>query len=1255
MDWLEAQQSDEYKGLSYEDQKKKYFRENIGPRTRTYNEGKQKWEKFNEYADSDQGSPASEIVNRAVASGAARPNSYDLNPVLTAEGQPAQGPQTDNGLTVWRDDNGQATVMSKAQYQQMINQRLNETASQRAAEVMGSYRQQRGIPEPPKLEEGLKPYISQGIKQIAANAAYTNDLDSTEKYGLAQVPWGNVGKQLVEGFKKSGPGRFQTAYTQDQGTINANTEPRNMLETVAQMTGQTIGDIPLMLGAGKVVGLAGKGIGAVVSNPLSKLMASRAGQVAAGVASKVAAPVLDTVAGRIATGVGSSLVKVPKFILNKLDDELAQGYAANAMLGATGDIKAQKGEINLSDIPEIAKQGAKGILMAKVLRKVGSLNDLLGKASENEIAYALQMRAEKAVMDTVKESGIKMSNEAIKKLATEAIANATGNAAMLAKIIRRGVLPVTEAVATTAAGVPFGGKFDVNNIVANYMMSVAMGAAGKLNDKITIQHEEVVKAYLDAHQPSYDEAGKITVEPGMDPVHAIMVSKGIENNAQYNAAKETPHFLNSLKPFFGDKVFGDKATNNYVIHGEQMDPLKRWVPSEKEIQSGEGFYPKMFVSEMGVEILKNARKLPRQQYGLRSFENAKRVVSNLGTGVEEILFQNIRQGRRDALVSQVDAGKITKSASEGFSYDERVNIGINRVAKTQNGRDTLDKSGVNYSKELTPKEKLASDWLTKSQSDLVRKINATRIACGKDPIPVMEDYTPFLRKFSKVDKQGNNPMEMTYEQIMARPDMHPDEISLVYKKRRVNSLAPVELDAFAAHHKYEQQALKYIHQTPSITQAREYMKAAGWERTNPEAHRYVTDRIDYMTGVNQYSKIDALPGARRFINYLNKSVGVSTIAYNVSTIASQIGAYKNSLIELGPVATAKGFLMNFDPKWRRFAEQRSVVLPDAMADFSMEDILKEDVHKLKGPLSEFGAAVHDDIKKAAIFGTLPMRVMDIEVRRGTWLAAYDYAIKQKKVGMTEADAIRYADDVVVRTQASGSPLDLSNIQMNPLGKSMTMFQTFPINELNYIIRETAGIGKNKSKAVEAKSGYEALIESKDKNGIVSKAIGKVSKDAQSAYDSDSMRTVRRIIRTGVASAVFSSAYGMFGMKSPSPAPIDAAIDAKDKDTPALEFLRTMAQYVPVVGGGARYGGSSIMGAGPGLIIDTLDWVAGKSGAKPGAILLGKWLGLPGVQQAYKMWKTDKQQSKEMMKGLFNRAGNSGLPQLPKMPKHGGIE
>ena len=241
----------------------------------------------------------------------------------------------------------------------------------------------------------------------------------------------------------------------------------------------------------------------------------------------------------------------------------------------------------------------------------------------------------------------------------------------------------------------------------------------------------------------------------------------------------------------------------------------------------------------------------------------------------------------------------------------------------------------------------------------------------------------------------------------------------------------------------------------------------------------------------------------------------------------------------------------------------------------------------------------------------PLQWLDYQTARATWLGAYEMAVK--KYGWKHKRAVTWADDVIVKTQASAQIGDIAPIQGTPMGKFMTLFQTFVINDYDMLTHDVFGF----------KNPYMNMAQ-KQKN------IG------------------RYILSTAVINAMYE---GVLKIRSPYPAPIwsiKRSVEEGDSFLQAtLGIAKELAEVYPVWGGTARWSSpyriaypafmqSAIVDpyqmferlvAKPSLTKDQLEWI-------------GKMLGFPGTSQAAKYFRRRKrgQTHAEAMLGVRAEAG-----------------
>jgi len=248
-------------------------------------------------------------------------------------------------------------------------------------------------------------------------------------------------------------------------------------------------------------------------------------------------------------------------------------------------------------------------------------------------------------------------------------------------------------------------------------------------------------------------------------------------------------------------------------------------------------------------------------------------------------------------------------------------------------------------------------------------------------------------------------------------------------------------------------------------------------------------------------------------------------------------------MEIGAKWLSKGAMSYLNEGRRNFAERESNVLLSRMFDIHAEEIfgmgVEREVSKVKSAYvrgkAKFGKA-----------GIKPLQWLDLMSAKIAWLGAYEKAIAPKAKGglqMDKAKARIYADDTVTRTQASAQPSDVAPIQRTPWGKTLTLFQTFVINEWNYLYKNCAGMGER-----------------------VATPKMPVSKRAT--------QIGRLVFATALINALFE---GAFHLQSPYPSPEWELIEGLKEDRGTRKIItsmvREMGEQLPVIGGTIRWSSS----------------------------------------------------------------------------------
>jgi len=224
-------------------------------------------------------------------------------------------------------------------------------------------------------------------------------------------------------------------------------------------------------------------------------------------------------------------------------------------------------------------------------------------------------------------------------------------------------------------------------------------------------------------------------------------------------------------------------------------------------------------------------------------------------------------------------------------------------------------------------------------------------------------------------------------------------------------------------------------------------------------------------------------------------------------------------------------------------------------------------------------------------GLTPLTVNDMFTAESVWHGGYRYATQH--LNLKHKPAVRWANDLVTRTQASAARHNLAPIQYTALGKAMTLFQTYVIQHWEWLTKDVMG--------------YKTAVVNPDRALIM----------------------LRYMLASTAMSIVFE---GLLGQQSPFPTPLTAFINEYNDNgsvgKASLLALRELAEPIPIVGGAFRWGSSPA-----GAVITAVQELAEISqfeeyGWKPYTWeVVGKLLGVPGTSQAAKVYRKHERERK----------------------------
>ena len=600
------------------------------------------------------------------------------------------------------------------------------------------------------------------------------------------------------------------------------------------------------------------------------------------------------------------------------------------------------------------------------------------------------------------------------------------------------------------------------------------------------------------------------------------------------------------------------------------------------------------------EVIKGAKKLTENQYWGRSLQNPHYTFEEAGgQAMLDLTMHPYHEAVHAATLMKDSLMTSRKALAKGLTRRDKKNIMTYAVSKQKRGMQHLKDSGEsveNITKavkavEASPKLKDTYNKLRDKFKDWYDKLNEVRESVGKQPFPKEDDYFTFIRNLSMMEKIGFKPMQVGGD-LLASQYAKAGATPFRFAKRRVGGRYKLELDPFKVLETYENLAADHIHLSPLVAKIREYQTTMVDPTTgnkfllakeNPVLAKALHEWGNHIAGMKS-PHMQLPPGAERVLLRINNNLVASILGFMARSALIQPMALKNTMARIGFKYTFKGVASLLYDAPSTFKDVTGIVFRGK--PLSKNLAMQKSKHLLSRVFETAQKDVIDSIKRGEGRRWLtkqsmkPLQLLDFEAAKATWQGAYEYAMKEK--GYSSDKATVFADDVVVTTQASALPGDIAPIQRSVAGKVITLFQTFVINDWNFLIRHVLG----KSNAT-----------------------------------IDTPQALARTMRWVAAATLFNILYeDILNVNSPHPTPIRSFKESLEKgdSLPSLAWnvSKEFIEPIPILGS-ARYG------KGPGgamteLATESVKAITRQPMAKSGYELGGEWLGIPGTAQAAKI-------------------------------------
>jgi hypothetical protein len=439
---------------------------------------------------------------------------------------------------------------------------------------------------------------------------------------------------------------------------------------------------------------------------------------------------------------------------------------------------------------------------------------------------------------------------------------------------------------------------------------------------------------------------------------------------------------------------------------------------------------------------KRVRKGPTGKVAA-GFETPIRMFEKLGGNAKRQIYDPIDDADLAAVNEFHDVLEPIIKRWKSMGVNEK-KIGKHLVARQGDEGEKILRNMGKKTEPLSPTEKEVVKEIDVFYEEMFDRINDARVKSGIKPMGRVKNYYTFFRQLDWLsDKLGFNPFQKESAKLTELLDsqfLHRNSTFFKHAKERKKNFIPVDINAFSAIKRYGQNAYNHIHISPQIAKAREIVKPI--QESLPEAHHDITRWLDFVSGTRPFqTSVD------KQINALTKNTAMAIISGNVRSALIQPSAIRNTLVAAGPINTFNGLMIDL-PKQAFSKQARDFVWKNSNLPARKFDVL---VDQMAGTIS--GAKT-----KIGNWGTKPLQVLDLLTANASWSAFHRKATKS--MGMSGKDAIRYANDMIVKTQASARKQHIAPIQRSAIGKTVTTLQTFVINDWAFLTQEVLGMGKN---------------------------------------------------------------------------------------------------------------------------------------------------------------------------------------------------
>lgn len=329
---------------------------------------------------------------------------------------------------------------------------------------------------------------------------------------------------------------------------------------------------------------------------------------------------------------------------------------------------------------------------------------------------------------------------------------------------------------------------------------------------------------------------------------------------------------------------------------------------------------------------------------------------------------------------------------------------------------------------ITPRIERAAEEFRVIYDELLEKINASRVKAGQPLVPRRTDYFTHAEDLGVLTSIFGDVSKIPGAMLRAAPYTKPN--SAFFKFALPRLLSKSNAGAVEGFERYLQAALPTIHYTDPILNLRAHVPFLP-----PQASKYFDQWASELAGkkaaLDRPFPDEMLKIADKFRTLTSKG----SILGNLSTVFLQPSSLASTISRAGAFNTLKSIPQTFSNKGIALAEEFSKTLRARQYD---PDINPATLKKFERVLG---------------WG---IQTFDRMMVRNAFLAGLKAATKQ---GMNFEEAVKFADDIARKTQASNRKILQPPLMRSKVGGVMGQLQTFTINLYNQIRRDLPLIRK----------------------------------------------------------------------------------------------------------------------------------------------------------------------------------------------------